>query len=58
MTDLYEPTQLTNDEIVESVPMRRVGEALEVALAAVFLLGPDSSYITGVVLPVDGGLSA
>ena len=39
------------------IPLGRQGEATEVASAVVFLLGPDSSYITGQVLAVDGGLS-
>src|SRR5579862_284617 len=41
--------------IVASVPMGRVGEADEVATAAVFLASDDSSYVTGIELFVDGG---
>ncbi len=39
------------------VPLGRQGRAEEVAAAAVFLLSDESSYITGQVLAVDGGLS-
>ncbi|MFT7598773.1 MAG: meso-butanediol dehydrogenase/(S,S)-butanediol dehydrogenase/diacetyl reductase [Acidimicrobiales bacterium] len=50
------------DESAESmksvVPMARWGEASELAAAVSFLLSPDASFITGVALPVDGGVTA
>jgi NAD(P)-dependent dehydrogenase (short-subunit alcohol dehydrogenase family) len=41
----------------EAVPMKRMGEGWDVAYAALFLASDEAKYITGVVLPVDGGLS-
>ena len=43
--------------MVSQVPMARFGHASEIAGAALFLASSDSSYITGVELPVDGGIA-
>ncbi len=40
-----------------AVPMGHMGEALDVARAVLFLASDEAKYVTGVVLPVDGGLS-
>ena len=45
------------DAIVSRVPLGRVGEADEIAAAVGFLASEDASYVTGIVLAVDGGLS-
>ena len=44
--------------IVGRTPLKRVGEASEIASAIAFLASDDASFITGAVLPVDGGLTA
>ncbi|HEX2975123.1 MAG TPA: SDR family oxidoreductase [Bacteroidales bacterium] len=44
-------------KVLSRTPLGRLGKPEEVAEAAYFLVSPSASYITGVVLPVDGGNS-
>ncbi len=46
----------SREALVRRQPMGRLGLAEEVAAAIAFLASPESSFVTGVALPVDGGL--
>ena len=43
------------DRIKDAVPMRRGGEAAEVAVAVLWLLSAEASYVTGAIIDVTGG---
>ena len=46
------------EQFEANIPMGRMGRPEEIASAALFLASNESSYITGIDLPVDGGLVA
>lgn len=48
--------ELPLDEIKKMIPLKRVGEAREVAATVAFLLSDDAGYITRQVISVNGGL--
>ncbi len=43
-------------QVVANIPLARYGTTSEVADAVAFLASPEATYITGAVIPVDGGL--
>lgn len=45
------------NKVLSRTPMNRLGSPVDVAMAALYLSSPAAAYITGVVLPVDGGNS-
>jgi NAD(P)-dependent dehydrogenase (short-subunit alcohol dehydrogenase family) len=49
-------TQARRDDVLANVPLSRYGSADEVAGAALYLASDAAAYVTGAVLPVDGGI--
>jgi NAD(P)-dependent dehydrogenase (short-subunit alcohol dehydrogenase family) len=45
------------DAMLRSIPLGRLATPEEVAAAVTFLASPEAAYITGAILPVDGGLA-
>ena len=43
-------------ELTAAVPLARMASPDEIAGVVAFLAGPDAAYISGAVIPIDGGL--
>ncbi len=56
MTAHATSTQEQKDVVASTVPLGRVGNSDDIAAAALYLCGPGGSYVTGAILPIDGGI--
>ena len=54
MTD--ELPEKVKEQMLAGIPLKRYGQAEDIANAVGFLVSDDASYITGQVLSVDGGM--
>jgi NAD(P)-dependent dehydrogenase (short-subunit alcohol dehydrogenase family) len=57
-TDLMAPYANYRDRVEQQIPLRRFGQPEEVGALARFLFSPQAGYITGAVIPIDGGVTA
>jgi 3-oxoacyl-[acyl-carrier protein] reductase len=57
-TDMMPDDQAIQDTFRNTIPLKRFGKAEEVAALVNFIAGPESNYITGSTLTIDGGLLA
>ena len=55
---LKDPAEPQRVRVSAVISLARIGEPSEVAAAVLFLASAESSFITGVILPVDGGYTA
>jgi NAD(P)-dependent dehydrogenase (short-subunit alcohol dehydrogenase family) len=59
LTDTDMTRAMSEDQrasVVEQTPLRRLGEPAEIAAAVAFLASEEAAFITGAVVPVDGGV--
>lgn len=58
MTQALSTSKDLLDRLIQGTPLQRLGQAIDIAQAALFLATDESSYITGSEIVIDGGYSA
>ena len=56
-TDMTRDLAAAKDALLDRIPLGRIGETSDIAGVALFLASESARYITGAVIPVDGGLA-
>jgi NAD(P)-dependent dehydrogenase (short-subunit alcohol dehydrogenase family) len=54
---MHETLERFHDVIVAGCPMGRIGDPADMAGVAIYLSSKAGAYVTGTVIPVDGGIS-
>jgi len=54
---MHSTLEAFGDAIADAAPLKRIGQPSDMAGTAIFLSSPAASYITGVIIPVDGGIA-
>jgi 7-alpha-hydroxysteroid dehydrogenase len=55
--DIVASNAALREPMEKATPLRRLGDPVDIAAAAVYLASPAGSYLTGKMLEVDGGLT-
>jgi NAD(P)-dependent dehydrogenase (short-subunit alcohol dehydrogenase family) len=58
MTEKIRGDDQTRSHLLQRHPIGRFGQPEDVAAAVLYLCSPGATFITGVALPLDGGLAA
>jgi meso-butanediol dehydrogenase/(S,S)-butanediol dehydrogenase/diacetyl reductase len=56
--DIFNDVAKAKQYLIRQIPMQRFATSSEVAKSIIFLASADASYITGIDMPLDGGLTA
>ena len=57
LAEVYAARGASREADIEQIPLRRLGEPREVASVVCFLASEQAAYVSGAVMPVDGGLT-
>jgi 3-oxoacyl-[acyl-carrier protein] reductase len=57
LTDRLRELGATDEDVPTEIPLRRYGDPAEFGRIAAFVLSPAASYLSGAMVPVDGGLA-